>query len=135
MPIESKVCNQEGVRLDAFVTESFDSSYSRSFYKRLIDDGEALYRASHCFHFCAGILQGSDRRNHARLLLKGVFFQSLSWGMLTPLSSEGTITAMKLNLSAIDLKGTLKRVHHYSNRNRVHTIDPYHLLFRCLLYQ
>ena len=40
MPIESKVCNQEGVRLDAFVTESFDSSYSRSFYKRLIDDGK-----------------------------------------------------------------------------------------------
>ncbi|MBQ6302764.1 MAG: RluA family pseudouridine synthase [Clostridiales bacterium] len=40
MPIESKVCNQEGVRLDAFVTESFDSLYSRSFYKRLIDDGK-----------------------------------------------------------------------------------------------
>ena len=40
MPVESKACNQEGVRLDSFVTESFDSSYSRSFYKRLIDDGK-----------------------------------------------------------------------------------------------
>ena len=40
MPVESKACNQEGVRLDSFVTESFDSAYSRSFYKRLIDDGK-----------------------------------------------------------------------------------------------
>ena len=40
MPIDSKVCNQDGVRLDSFVTESFDSTYSRSFYKRLIDDGK-----------------------------------------------------------------------------------------------
>ena len=40
MPIDSKVCNQDGVRLDSFVTESFDSAYSRSFYKRLIDDGK-----------------------------------------------------------------------------------------------
>lgn len=40
MPIDSKVCNQDGVRLDSFVAESFDSTYSRSFYKRLIDDGK-----------------------------------------------------------------------------------------------
>ena len=40
MPVDSKVCNQDGVRLDSFVTESFDSTYSRSFYKRLIDDGK-----------------------------------------------------------------------------------------------
>lgn len=40
MPIDSKVCNQDGVRLDSFVTESFDQSYSRSFYKKLIDDGK-----------------------------------------------------------------------------------------------
>ena len=40
MPVESKACNQEGVRLDSFVTESFDSAYSGSFYKRLIDDGK-----------------------------------------------------------------------------------------------
>ncbi|MBQ1247391.1 MAG: RluA family pseudouridine synthase, partial [Clostridiales bacterium] len=40
MPIDSKVCNQDGVRLDSFVTESFDSTYTRSFYKRLIDDGK-----------------------------------------------------------------------------------------------
>ena len=40
MPVESKACNQEGVRLDSFLTESFGSAYSRSFYKRLIDDGK-----------------------------------------------------------------------------------------------
>ncbi len=40
MPIDSKVCDQDGVRLDSFVTESFDTTYSRSFYKRLIDDGK-----------------------------------------------------------------------------------------------
>ena len=40
MPIDSKVCDQDGVRLDSFVTEAFDSTYSRSFYKRLIDDGK-----------------------------------------------------------------------------------------------
>ena len=40
MPVESQAGNQEGVRLDSFVTESFDSAYSRSFYKRLIDDGK-----------------------------------------------------------------------------------------------
>ena len=40
MPIDSKVCDNDGVRLDSFVTEAFDSTYSRSFYKRLIDDGK-----------------------------------------------------------------------------------------------
>ena len=40
MPVESKTCEKDGVRLDSFVTEAFDSSYSRSFYKRLIDDGK-----------------------------------------------------------------------------------------------
>ncbi|WP_034448810.1 RluA family pseudouridine synthase [Butyrivibrio sp. AE2032] len=40
MPNESKVCGTDGVRLDSFVTDSFDSTYSRSFYKRLIDDGK-----------------------------------------------------------------------------------------------
>ena len=40
MPIESKACEQDGLRLDSFVTEAFDSTYSRSFYKRLIDDGK-----------------------------------------------------------------------------------------------
>ncbi len=40
MPIESRQCGQDGIRLDNFVTEQFDSSYSRSFYKRLIDDGK-----------------------------------------------------------------------------------------------
>ena len=38
MPVESKICGNDGVRLDSFVTEAFDSTYSRSFYKRLIDD-------------------------------------------------------------------------------------------------
>ncbi len=42
MPIDSKTCDKDGVRLDSFVTESFDSTYSRSFYKRLIDDGKVL---------------------------------------------------------------------------------------------
>ena len=40
MPVESKICGNDGVRLDSFVTEAFDSTYSRSFYKRLIDDGK-----------------------------------------------------------------------------------------------
>ena len=40
MPIESQTCQNEGIRLDSFVTEAFDSTYSRSFYKRLIDDGK-----------------------------------------------------------------------------------------------
>ncbi len=40
MPVDKKVCDQEGVRLDSFVTDAFDSTYSRSFYKRLIDDGK-----------------------------------------------------------------------------------------------
>jgi len=40
MPVESKTCETDGLRLDSFVTEAFDSSYSRSFYKRLIDDGK-----------------------------------------------------------------------------------------------
>ena len=40
MPIDSKACEKDGVRLDSFVTEAFDSTYSRSFYKRLIDDGK-----------------------------------------------------------------------------------------------
>lgn len=40
MPIESRVCDNNGVRLDNFVTEVFDATYSRSFYKRLIDDGK-----------------------------------------------------------------------------------------------
>lgn len=40
MPIESKTCDSDGIRLDAFITEVFDTSYSRTFYKRLIDDGK-----------------------------------------------------------------------------------------------
>ena len=40
MPTVSKACDQDGIRLDSFVTEAFDSAYSRSFYKRLIDDGK-----------------------------------------------------------------------------------------------
>ena len=40
MPIDRKTCYQDGVRLDSFVAESFDRTYSRSFYKRLIDDGK-----------------------------------------------------------------------------------------------
>ena len=40
MPLVSKTCEQDGIRLDSFVTEAFDSTYSRSFYKRLIDDGK-----------------------------------------------------------------------------------------------
>ena len=40
MPIVSKTCDRDGIRLDSFVTEVFDSTYSRSFYKRLIDDGK-----------------------------------------------------------------------------------------------
>lgn len=40
MPFESKICETEGIRLDSFITEAFDSTYSRSFYKRLIDDGK-----------------------------------------------------------------------------------------------
>ena len=40
MPVESKTCETDGLRLDSFVTEAFDSAYSRSFYKRLIDDGK-----------------------------------------------------------------------------------------------
>ncbi|MBR3248371.1 MAG: RluA family pseudouridine synthase [Clostridiales bacterium] len=40
MPVDSKTCDKDGVRLDSFVTEAFDSSYSRSFYKRLIDEGK-----------------------------------------------------------------------------------------------
>ena len=40
MPVESKTCETDGLRLDCFVTEAFDSAYSRSFYKRLIDDGK-----------------------------------------------------------------------------------------------
>ena len=40
MPFESKTCEAEGIRLDSFITEAFDSTYSRSFYKRLIDDGK-----------------------------------------------------------------------------------------------
>ena len=40
MPVDKKVCDQEGVRLDSFVTDAFDSTYSTSFYKRLIDDGK-----------------------------------------------------------------------------------------------
>ena len=40
MPPVSKACDQDGIRLDSFVTEAFDSTYSRSFYKRLIDDGK-----------------------------------------------------------------------------------------------
>lgn len=42
MPNESKTCDKDGIRLDAFVTEVFDTQYSRSFYKRLIDDGKVL---------------------------------------------------------------------------------------------
>lgn len=40
MPVESKTCETDGLRLDSFVAEAFDSAYSRSFYKRLIDDGK-----------------------------------------------------------------------------------------------
>ncbi|MCR5328948.1 MAG: RluA family pseudouridine synthase [Saccharofermentans sp.] len=40
MPVVSKACDQDGIRLDSFVTGAFDSTYSRSFYKRLIDDGK-----------------------------------------------------------------------------------------------
>ena len=40
MPVDSRTCDQEGVRLDSFITEAFDSTYSRSFYKRLIDEGK-----------------------------------------------------------------------------------------------
>lgn len=40
MPLESKTCENDGVRLDSFATEVFDSTYSRSFYKKLIDDGK-----------------------------------------------------------------------------------------------
>lgn len=40
MPVDSKTCDRDGLRLDSFVTEAFDSTYSRSFYKRLIDDGK-----------------------------------------------------------------------------------------------
>ena len=40
MPIESKICDNDGVRLDSFAAEVFDTTYSRSFYKKLIDDGK-----------------------------------------------------------------------------------------------
>ena len=40
MPVDSKICDQDGLRLDSFVTGAFDSTYSRSFYKRLIDEGK-----------------------------------------------------------------------------------------------
>ena len=40
MPSESRVCDSDGVRLDSFAAEVFDASYSRSFYKKLIDDGK-----------------------------------------------------------------------------------------------
>lgn len=40
MPVESRTCDQEGVRLDSYAAEVFDSSYSRSFYRKLIDDGK-----------------------------------------------------------------------------------------------
>lgn len=40
MPIDSRACEKDGVRLDSFVTEAFDTTYSRSFYKKLIDDGK-----------------------------------------------------------------------------------------------
>jgi len=40
MPIDSRACDKDGVRLDSFVTEAFDTTYSRSFYKKLIDDGK-----------------------------------------------------------------------------------------------
>lgn len=40
MPADRRVCDRDGVRLDSFVTDAFDSAYSRSFYKRLIDDGK-----------------------------------------------------------------------------------------------
>ena len=40
MPIETKICDNDGVRLDSFASEEFDAAYSRSFYKRLIDDGK-----------------------------------------------------------------------------------------------
>lgn len=40
MPIDSRACDKDGLRLDSFVTEAFDTTYSRSFYKKLIDDGK-----------------------------------------------------------------------------------------------
>ena len=40
MPIDSRACEKDGVRLDSFVTEAFDTTYARSFYKKLIDDGK-----------------------------------------------------------------------------------------------
>ena len=40
MPVDKKTCDKDGVRLDSFVTESFDRTYSRSFYKHLIDEGK-----------------------------------------------------------------------------------------------
>ena len=40
MPVESRTCDQEGVRLDSYAAEVFDNSYSRSFYRKLIDDGK-----------------------------------------------------------------------------------------------
>ena len=40
MPFDKKSCDRDGVRLDSFVTEAFDKTYSRSFYKRLIDEGK-----------------------------------------------------------------------------------------------
>ncbi len=40
MLVESRTCDQEGVRLDSYAAEVFDSSYSRSFYRKLIDDGK-----------------------------------------------------------------------------------------------
>ena len=40
MPILNKICETDGVRLDSFAAEAFDTTYSRSFYKKLIDDGK-----------------------------------------------------------------------------------------------
>ena len=40
MPIDKKVCDSDGVRLDSFIAGAFDPAYSRSFYKRLIDEGK-----------------------------------------------------------------------------------------------
>jgi len=40
MPVEFRICETDGVRLDSFAAEVFDNSYSRSFYKKLIDDGK-----------------------------------------------------------------------------------------------
>ena len=40
MPVESRTCDQEGVRLDSYAAEVFDNTYSRSFYRKLIDDGK-----------------------------------------------------------------------------------------------